>query len=99
MSSAELTLYNFVKTELKLSEDKAMKFVKVLEDMQESKTQKVSNEYKSIFKEDFYKMDLKIENVRTEIAQSKSDMIKWYMAGFITIVLMILGLFTTIILK
>ena len=62
MSSAELTLYNFVKTELKLSEDKAMKLVKVLEDMQESKTKKISEEYKSIFKEDFYKMDLKIEN-------------------------------------
>lgn len=92
MSTIELTLYNFVKKEFNLSEEKALKFIEVLEEMHEAKSKQISEEYQSIFKNDFYKLDVKIE-------QSKSDMIKWFFAFFITLVLMILGLFATILLK
>jgi len=99
MSAAELTLYNLIRSEFKLSDEKAMEFIQSIEKLQGRETKKVSEEYKSIFKEDFYRMDLKLEELRCEIKDVKNDLLKWCMGGFITMVLMILGLFATILLK
>jgi hypothetical protein len=56
-------------------------------------------EFKSQMKEDFFKTDFKMEGLIREIKDSKTDMIKWFFAFFITLVLMILGLYATILLK
>lgn len=56
-------------------------------------------EFKSQMKDDFFKIDIKIESLKGEIKESKTDMIKWFFAFFITLVLMILGLYATILLK
>jgi hypothetical protein len=60
---------------------------------------KISNEYQSNFKNDFYFITLKLETLKTEITQSKKDILKWFMSGFIILFLMILVLFATIVLK
>ena len=55
--------------------------------------------FKSDLKDDFHKLDLRIEAVSSEIKESKTDMIKWFFTFFITLVLMILGIYATILLK
>jgi len=56
----------------------------------------MSTEFKSEIKEDFLKLEMQL---RGEIKDSKTDMIKWFFAFFITLVLMILGLYAAILLK
>lgn len=58
-----------------------------------------NSEFKSALKEDFHEIDLRFEVIRGEIKETKSDMIKWFFAFFITLAIMILGLYTTILLK
>jgi hypothetical protein len=45
-----------------------------------------------IFKQDFLKLELKM-------AETKTDLLKSFIGGFITIIVMIVGLFAAIILK
>jgi uncharacterized membrane protein YukC len=40
-----------------------------------------------------------IAKLETKIAESKADLLKWFVGGFITIVIMLIGLFATIILR
>ena len=51
-----------------------------------------TTDYKSIFKEDMLKLEIKL-------AETKSDLIKWFFAFFVTLMLMVLGLYATILLK
>lgn len=57
---------------------------------------KTSANYKSNIKLDLQKMELQLQ---TEVKDTKTDMIKWFFAFFVTLVLMILGLYATIIFK
>ena len=92
MSTTEIKLYDFFRKDLKLDDTRAKVFTDVLYESIENQANKTATEYKSLFKEDILKIEIKIE-------QSKSDMIKWFFAFFITLMLMILGLFATILLK
>lgn len=69
-----------------------MHVVAAFEETQKERIKNAMTEFKSELKDDFHKLDMKIE-------QSKSDMIKWFFAFFITLVLMILGLYATVLLK
>jgi hypothetical protein len=86
MSTVELTLYNFVKTEFNLSDEKAMKFVEVLEELQENKTKQLSDEYRSVFKEDLHKMEI---SIRTEMSSNT----KWIVGLMFGLAMMIVGLY------
>ena len=57
---------------------------------------KTSANYKSDIKLDLQKMELQLQ---TEVKDTKTDMIKWFFVFFVTLVLMILGLYATIIFK
>ncbi len=92
MSATEIKLYDFFRKDLKLDDSRAKLFTEVLYESIETQTNKTVTEYKSIFKEDLLKLDIKI-------AETKSDMIKWFFAFFVTLMLMILGLYATILLK
>ncbi len=56
----------------------------------------MNTQYKSDLQSDLQKLEMQL---RTEIKDSKTDMIKWFFAFFVTLVLMILGLYATILLK
>ncbi len=99
MSTLELNLFTVLKTELQLSDQKAMHIVQAFEKSQKENIKVSINEFKSEFKDDFHRLDLKMEQFNTKIETTKSDTLKWFMGGFITLVLMILGLFATILLK
>lgn len=88
MSSIEINLYNRLKAKIGEAETKEL-----IEFIDFRSEQKRSNADKILAtKED-------INNIRLEIKESKTDMIKWFFAFFITLVVMILGLFATILLK
>lgn len=99
MEAVNINLYNILKNDFKLSESKALEFAQAIKDEVQNDMKLENNEYKSILKDDFHKIDLRFEVVRGEIKDVKSDMIKWFFAFFITLVLMILGLYATILLK
>jgi hypothetical protein len=99
MDTVNINLYSILKNDFKLSESKALEFVKAIKEEVQSDIKIENNEYKSILKDDFHKIDLRFEVVRGEIKDVKSDMIKWFFAFFITLVLMILGLYATILFK
>lgn len=106
MSTLELNLFAVLKKELQLSDEKAMRIVEAFDKTQKETINNFIVEYKSELKEDFAKVDLRFENVNTKFEQvftkiemSKSDTLKWFMGGFITLVLMVLGLYATILLK
>lgn len=79
-----LSLYELVRT--RTDEKTAKEAVQVIEGLIESKLSHTAS------KEDI----LRLEN---KIAESKNDMIKWFFAFFITLTLMILGLYGAIFFK
>jgi hypothetical protein len=96
MSATEIKLYDFFRKDLKLDDARAKVFTEVLYESIENTTANVTANYKSEIQTDLHKMELQL---RTEIKDSKTDMIKWFFAFFVTLVLMILGLYATILLK
>jgi hypothetical protein len=82
MSATELKLYDVLKT--KLGEKEATLFFEFIE-------AKTDEEYEQ--KKDILATKEDIGFLRKEIAESKTDMIKWFLAFFITISLMIVGLY------
>lgn len=92
MESVNIDLYNILKNDFNLSDAKAREFAQAIKDEIQNDIKLENSEFKSNFKDDFHKLDLKIES-------TKSDMIKWFFAFFVTLMLMILGLYATILLK
>jgi hypothetical protein len=96
MSTTEIKLYDFFRKDLKLDDNRAKIFTEILYESIESDTERISTKYKSEIQSDLQKMEMQL---RTEIKDSKTDMIKWFFAFFVTLVIMILGLYATILLK
>ncbi len=87
MNTANIKLYDLFRNDLKLNETKAREFVEAIDSTIEQEVRQDKNE---IATKDF---------VKKEITDAKNDMIKWFVGLFITLMLMILGLYATIILK
>lgn len=96
MSATEIKLYDFLRKDLKLDDNRAKVFTEVLYESIENTAQNTVAKYKSELRFDLQKMEMQL---RTEIKDSKTHMIKWFFAFFVTLVLMILGLYATILLK
>ncbi len=96
MSTTEIKLYDFFRKELKLDDNRAKIFTEILYESIESNTVRFNTQYKSELQSDLQKMEMQL---RTEIKDTKTDMIKWFFAFFVTLVIMILGLYATILLK
>ena len=96
MNTIDIKLYEIFRNDLNLTEDRAKIFAGVVQETIVNEVNQKQTEFKSQIKEDFLKLELQLN---TKIEQSKSDMIKWFFAFFITLVLMILGLYATILLK
>ena len=96
MSTTEIKLYDFFRKELKLDDNRAKIFTEILYESIESNTVRFNTQYKSELQSDLQKMEMQL---RTEIKDTKTDMIKWFFAFFVTLVIMILGLYGTILLK
>lgn len=82
--------------DLKLDDTRAKIFTEILYESIESNAARINTKYKSEIQSDLQKMEMQL---RSEIKDTKTDMIKWFFAFFVTLVLMILGLYATILLK
>lgn len=90
VNTVSVKLYEFVKRELKLSNTKAKEFVEIFDEAVSYEVKENSSEYRSIMKEDLLKLEM---NLRGEIKDTKNDMLKWFVGIFITLALMIIGLY------
>jgi hypothetical protein len=99
MDTTEIKLYDIFRNDFKLDDNKAKIFAEVVQETIENEVKHQQTEYKSQLKEDFFKIEMKIEGVRGELKDTKSELLKWFVGLFITLVLMILGLYATILLK
>ncbi len=97
MSTVNIRLYDILRKELNLSDEKARNLTETIEQVVKDEVKADSNEYKSIFKADFKDLDTKFEKeiskVEVKIEQSKSDMVKWFVSLFVALALMIIGLY------
>jgi hypothetical protein len=92
MSSINIDLYTILKTDFKLSDAKAKEFAQAIKEEVQLDIKYENSDFRSSVREDFLKLELKLE-------QNKSDILKWFIGLFITLFLMILGLYATILLK
>ncbi|MBY0245032.1 MAG: hypothetical protein K2Q03_06235 [Sphingobacteriaceae bacterium] len=86
MSTVNLTLYNLLKTELKLSDEKAKEFAEALKEEVINDIKNHNQDFKSSMREDFLKLELKME-------QNKSELLKWFIGAFLALALMTIGLY------
>ena len=100
MNSVNLNLYQILKTDFKLSDEKAKEFVDAIREEVQNDIKYENSGFKSTVKEDFLKLELKfeqvntkIESVKVEIKESKNDMLKWFVGMFFALALMIIGLY------
>ena len=113
MSLLEINLYNILKSDFNLSDAKAMDFINSLEKLQEESikspieelSSKMDLKFEQVYKR-FEQVDLRFEQINTKFEQvytkievANNNTLKWFMGGFITIVLMVLGLYAAILLK
>lgn len=88
MSTLEIDLYNKLKA--KIGENEAKELIDFIDFRSEEK--RLNSDKILATKQD-------INDVRLEIKETKTDMIKWFFAFFLTLVLMILGLYATILIR
>jgi hypothetical protein len=81
MSTINIKLYDILRHDLKLPDAKAKEFV---EAMQQSTEEDIKPLLTDMATKDF---------VKKEIAEAKNDLIKWQVGLFITLALMIIGIY------
>ncbi len=95
MNTANIKLYQILKNDFHLSDEKAKEFAQVINAVVSENTSLV--EFKSIIKEDLLRlgMNLKseINKLDIKIEQTKSDLLKWFIGLFIVLAIMIIGLY------
>jgi hypothetical protein len=89
MNSINLNLYNTLRKALSLSEEKSQNVAKAIQEAIVEKEiddakEFMSKEIKDIATKDF---------VKKEIAESKTEIIKWFIGMFIALALMVIGLY------
>ena len=93
MGTTEIKLYDIFRNDLKLSDAKAKIFAEVVKETITNEVNHQNTEFKSIMKEDFYKVELKMEQMNSKIETTKVDLIKWFVGLFFALALMIIGLY------
>lgn len=93
MSTTEIKLYDIFRKDLKLSDEKAKIFASIVQETVINEVKYQQTEFKSFFKEDFYKLDLRIEQMNSKIETTKVDLIKWFVGLFLALAMMIIGLY------
>jgi Protein of unknown function (DUF1640) len=72
---------------------KAKVFAEVVQETVINEVNHKQTEFKSVIKEDFYKIEIKMEQLNSKIESTKVDLIKWFVGLFFALALMIIGLY------
>lgn len=87
MNTINIKLYNIVRKEFNLSEDKAVEFVQAVEEATFENSKMGGSEYHSLIKEDMVKLET---NLKKDITDLRIEMYKAvFIAGFFQIVAII----------
>jgi hypothetical protein len=92
MSTINLNLFQILKKEFHLTDEKAKEFAEAIKEEIQNDIKYENSDFKSSVREDFLRLELKLE-------QNKSELLRWFIGGFITLVSILLGLFLTILFK
>jgi hypothetical protein len=93
MSATEIKLYDIFRNDLKLSDEKAKIFAEIVQEAVINEVKHQQTEFKSNLREDFYKLDFRIEQMSSKIETTKVDLIKWFVGLFLALAMMIIGLY------
>ncbi len=90
MSTTEIKSRGMFRKDLKQHKARAKILAEVVKKIIENKVRQQAPAYKRSMKEDVLKMEMPLKG---EIKNTKHDTMKWFIGIFITLVLMILGLY------
>jgi len=90
MSATEIKLYDIFRNDLKLDDTRAKIFAEVVQETIENQIKQNNTEFKSANKEDFLKLEMQLKG---EIKDSKVEMVKWFVGLFLTLAVMVIGLY------
>jgi hypothetical protein len=101
MNALNLKLYAILKNDGHLSEVKAQEFIQTLDELIQQDIKSATNEYHSVIKEDMLRLEMTLGKemkeiemgLLNEIKDAKVDTFRWMVGIFITLALMILGLY------
>lgn len=95
MNAINIKLYQILKNDFHLSDEKAREFAQAINDVASENI--FVSEFKSNVKEDLLRLEMnvktEIKNLELKIEQTKSDLLKWFIGLFIALALMIIGLY------
>ena len=95
MNTVNIKLYQILKNDFHLSDEKAKEFAQAINDVANENTS--LTEFKSNIKEDLLRLEMnlktEIKNLELKIEQTKSDLLKWFIGLFMALALMIIGLY------
>jgi len=86
MDTVNIKLYDFARHKLKLNEADAKEFIQVLDEAVQADVKNAGTEYRSAIKEDLLQLEIRLSN-------KMADQFKWVIGIFITLALMIVGLY------
>lgn len=90
MSTINVKLYDILRSDFSLPEERAKVFAEVIQDIAATEAKGESQTFKSELREDMLRVEM---NLKSEIKDSKIDTIKWIVGIFITLAIMIIGLY------
>ncbi len=86
MNIAQIKLYDILRNDLSLTEEKALRFVEVIDGVIIDEVKTNASEYRSVIKDDLFQLEIKLKD-------KISDQFKWVIGVFLTLALMIVGLY------
>ena len=96
MSTPNIKLYDILRHELDITDEKARKITFAIQDVVKEDLGIINTEYKSIFKEDIKELEGRIE---LKIERSKSEILKWFVSLFVTLFLTLAVMIFSIYMK
>jgi len=107
MSTINLKLYDLARLKLQLSESDSKEFAQTIDEVINDDIKASTNEFKSLFKEDFnvidkryteidkrfVDVDKRLLELDKRITESKVDIIKWLFGFFVAIFLMLISIY------
>lgn len=95
MNTVNIKLYDILRKDFNLPDDKAHAFAEIIEEVAQNAQKSESTTFKSELKEDLFKIETslrsEINRIELKIEQTKNDTLKWMFGFWVTLVLLILA--------
>lgn len=99
MNTVNIRLYDFIRKEFNLTDEKAKAFAEVISEVIGEDIKQEQPMFKSWFKDDFYRIENQMSEMRRDInrldvkiSESKTDIVRWLLAFWFGQIAVIAGL-------